>query len=41
MGPDGNLYVATGDNADPFDQQGYTPIDERPGRRAWDGAVTR
>lgn len=40
MGPDGNLYVATGDNADPFDQQGYTPIDERPGRRAWDAQAT-
>ncbi|WP_275001450.1 PKD domain-containing protein [Promicromonospora iranensis] len=40
MGPDGDLYVATGDNADPFDQQGYTPIDERPGRRAWDAQAT-
>jgi PKD repeat protein/glucose/arabinose dehydrogenase len=40
MGPDGDLYVATGDNADPFDQQGYTPIDERPGRRAWDAQGT-
>ncbi|MDR7385080.1 PKD domain-containing protein [Promicromonospora iranensis] len=39
-GPDGDLYVATGDNADPFDQQGYTPIDERPGRRAWDAQAT-
>jgi PKD repeat protein/glucose/arabinose dehydrogenase len=40
MSPDGDLYVATGDNADPFDQQGYTPIDERPGRRAWDAQAT-
>lgn len=40
MGPDGDLYVATGDNSDPFDQQGYTPIDERPGRRAWDAQGT-
>lgn len=40
MGPDGNLYVATGDNADPFDQEGYTPIDEREGRRAWDAQGT-
>jgi PKD repeat protein/glucose/arabinose dehydrogenase len=39
-GPDGNLYVATGDNADPFNQQGYTPIDERPGRRAYDAQAT-
>ncbi|WP_253876962.1 PKD domain-containing protein [Promicromonospora umidemergens] len=40
MGPDGNLHVATGDNADPFDQSGYTPIDEREGRRAWDAQGT-
>ncbi len=40
MGPDGDLYVATGDNSDPFDQQGYTPIDERPGRRGWDAQGT-
>ncbi|WP_353709093.1 PQQ-dependent sugar dehydrogenase [Cellulosimicrobium sp. ES-005] len=40
MGPDGNLYVATGDNTDPFNQQGYTPIDERPGRRAYDAQAT-
>ncbi len=40
MDPDGNLYVATGDNADPFNQQGYTPIDERPGRRAYDAQAT-
>ncbi|MFD2793073.1 PKD domain-containing protein [Promicromonospora vindobonensis] len=40
MGPDGNLHVATGDNADPFDQAGYTPIDERDGRRAWDAQGT-
>ncbi|WP_433158958.1 ThuA domain-containing protein [Kribbella sp. CA-247076] len=32
----GNLYVATGDNSNPFDSDGYTPIDERPGRAAWD-----
>jgi len=40
MSPDGDLYVATGDNSDPFDQQGYTPIDERPGRRGWDAQGT-
>lgn len=31
----GNLYVATGDNTSPR-ATGYTPIDERPGREAWD-----
>ena len=32
----GNLFIATGDDANPFDSNGYTPIDERPGRQAWD-----
>ncbi|MCD2441328.1 PKD domain-containing protein [Agromyces sp. SYSU K20354] len=40
MGPDGNLYVATGDNTDPFEQSGFTPIDERDGRRAFDAQAT-
>ena len=31
----GNLYVSTGDNANPF-ATGYAPIDERPGRLPWD-----
>ena len=31
----GNLYVATGDNSNPF-ASGYAPIDERPGRMPWD-----
>ena len=29
--PQGNLYLATGDNTDPYDREG-APIDERPGR---------
>ncbi|MFB6721257.1 ThuA domain-containing protein [Kribbella sp. NPDC056345] len=33
---DGNLFVATGDNRNPFDSDGYSPIDERAGRSAWD-----
>ncbi|TWG99002.1 glucose/arabinose dehydrogenase [Nocardioides sp. J9] len=37
---DGNLYLATGDNTNPFDSSGYTPIDERPGREAWDAQRT-
>jgi cytochrome c len=28
----GNLYLSTGDDTNPFESQGYTPIDERPGR---------
>ena len=37
---DGNLYIATGDNVNPFDSDGYSPIDERPGRSAWDAQRT-
>ncbi|MFJ7996099.1 ThuA domain-containing protein [Streptomyces sp. NPDC096310] len=36
----GDLYVATGDNTDPFASDGFTPIDERAGRRAWDAQGT-
>ncbi|WP_205669358.1 ThuA domain-containing protein [Amycolatopsis suaedae] len=36
----GNLYIATGDNTDPFASDGFTPIDERAGRRAWDAQGT-
>ena len=32
FGPDGNLYISTGDNTSPFASNGFTPIDERPGR---------
>ncbi|MFI9588537.1 ThuA domain-containing protein [Streptomyces sp. NPDC052236] len=28
----GNLYLSTGDDSNPFVSDGYTPIDERPGR---------
>ncbi|KOV82839.1 PQQ-dependent sugar dehydrogenase [Nocardia sp. NRRL S-836] len=28
----GNLYLSTGDDSNPFDSGGYTPIDERSGR---------
>ncbi len=37
---DGNLILATGDNTNPFDSAGYTPIDERPNRSAWDAQGT-
>ncbi|MFJ7200435.1 MULTISPECIES: ThuA domain-containing protein [unclassified Streptomyces] len=36
----GNLYAATGDNTDPFASDGFNPIDESPGRRAWDAQGT-
>ncbi|WP_299549503.1 ThuA domain-containing protein [Seonamhaeicola sp.] len=32
----GNLYIATGDNTNPFESDGYAPIDERTGRALWD-----
>ena len=33
---DGNLYVSIGDNTNPFASDGFSPIDEREGRSAWD-----
>ncbi|MEO3927485.1 ThuA domain-containing protein [Micromonosporaceae bacterium B7E4] len=32
----GNLYLATGDNTNPFESNSFTPIDERPGRQDFD-----
>ena len=32
FGPDGLLYLSTGDNTNPFESDGYAPIDDRPGR---------
>ena len=40
FGPDGSLFIATGDNTNPFDSGGYNPIDERAGRSAWDAQRT-
>ncbi|MFE2045972.1 ThuA domain-containing protein [Streptomyces sp. NPDC059477] len=37
---DGNLYITTGDNTNPFASDGYTPIDESAGRTAWDAQAT-
>jgi hypothetical protein len=31
----GNLYIASGDNTDPFGSDGFSPHDERGGRRIW------
>ncbi|MCA9063705.1 MAG: PQQ-dependent sugar dehydrogenase [Planctomycetaceae bacterium] len=37
FGPDGLLYIATGDNTHPHgDSQGYAPLDERPDKAPWD-----
>jgi cytochrome c len=36
FGPDGNLYLTTGDNTNPFNSDGYAPIDERAERGPWD-----
>ncbi|MCB9332314.1 MAG: ThuA domain-containing protein [Lewinellaceae bacterium] len=36
----GDLYIGIGDNSIPYDLDGYTPIDERPGRFAWDAQRT-
>lgn len=36
FGPDGNLYLSTGDNTSSKESDGYTPIDERPGRGPFD-----
>lgn len=40
---DGNLFLSTGDNSTPFNQNesdyilnGYAPLDQRPGREQWD-----
>ncbi|TDV53672.1 ThuA domain-containing protein [Actinophytocola oryzae] len=32
----GNLYLATGDNTNPFESDGYAPLDERAGRADFD-----
>ena len=37
---DGNLLIAVGDDTNPFDSDGYAPIDERSGRSAWDAQFT-
>lgn len=37
---EGNLYIATGDNTDPFESSGFAPIDERAGRALFDAQRT-
>ena len=36
----GNLFIATGDNTNPFESDGFAPIDERAGREEWDAQRT-
>ena len=36
----GNLYISVGDNSDPFQSNGYAPIDSRPGRKVFDAQRT-
>ncbi len=36
FGPDGNLYISTGDNTSPFASDGFSPSDETPGRAPFD-----
>jgi len=40
FGPDGNLFLSTGDDVNPFASDGFGPIDEQPGRSPWDGQTT-
>ncbi len=36
FGPKGNLFIAVGDNTNPFKSSGFSPIDERTGREFYD-----
>ena len=36
----GNLYLSAGDDTNPFNSNGYAPIDERAGRSGWDARLT-
>jgi len=40
FGPDGKIYIATGDNTNPFESDGYAPIDRRPGREFFNAERT-
>ncbi|PTM20656.1 MAG: hypothetical protein DA446_02365 [Bacteroidetes bacterium] len=40
FGPNGDLFIATGDNVNPFEADGFAPIDERPGREYYDAQAT-
>lgn len=36
----GNLYLSTGDDVNPFESDGFGPMDERPGRAGWDARAS-
>ena len=36
FGPNGNLFIALGDNTNPFESSGFAPMDERLNRAGWD-----
>jgi len=40
FGPGGNLYIGVGDDTNPHESSGYTPIDERSGRSLFDAQKT-
>ncbi|PXY22039.1 ThuA domain-containing protein [Prauserella flavalba] len=40
FGPNGDLYIGVGDDTNPFESSGYTPIDEREGRDLFDAQKT-
>jgi cytochrome c len=40
MHTNGDLYISVGDNTNPFESNGYAPIDERAGRSPWDAQTT-
>lgn len=40
FGPTGDLFIATGNNTDPFESNGFSESDERPGRELWDAQRT-
>lgn len=40
FGPDGTLFLSTGDNTDPFASMGVAPLDERPGRERYNAQRT-
>ncbi len=40
FGPNGLLYIALGDDTNPFESDGYSPSDGRPGRKPFDARGT-
>ena len=40
FGPEGNLWISIGDDTSPSASDGFTPIDERAGRSAYDAPAT-